>query len=236
MRCIFVLDILNGAVVHAVRGERSRYEPIDRFSRIVNSSDPMAVLQEIKPAFVYVADLNLLTGRGDNLWAIKRISTRATAMADVAVSELGHLDRLPEAVLPVLGTETASFSLIEQAAEMRKIVVSIDMMKGRVLSGDGSLAKEEPLGLLSRLGGLDLEAVILLELDRVGTSSGLNRNFLEKVVRSCDHPLILGGGVKGEGDLFALEEMGFCGALVATALHNGSIPVEWVQWGKRSRD
>ena len=138
MRCIFVLDILNGAVVHAQRGERSRYEPIAKFSRIVSTSEPVAVLQEIQPAEVYVADLNLLTGQGDNLPAILRISTRARTMADVAISAASHLDRLPESILPVLGTETASCSLIKQAAEMRGIVVSIDMMRRKVLSRDAS--------------------------------------------------------------------------------------------------
>jgi phosphoribosylformimino-5-aminoimidazole carboxamide ribotide isomerase len=229
VRCIFVLDILNGAVVHAQRGERSRYEPIAKFSRIVSTSEPVAVLQEIQPAEVYVADLNLLTGQGDNLPAILRISTRARTMADVAISSASHLDRLPASILPVLGTETASCSLIKQAAGMRGIVVSIDMIRRRVQSRDASLAAEEPLHLLSQLNGLDLAGVILLELDRVGTSSGLDRSFLEKASNACDHPLILGGGVRGEGDLFALEEMGYSGALVATALHSGAIPVSRVR-------
>jgi len=43
------------------------------------------------------------------------------------------------------------------------------------------------------------------------------------------HPLILGGGVKGEEDLLALEGMGFSGALVATAVHNGKIPLKRIQ-------
>ena len=35
--------------------------------------------------------------------------------------------------------------------------------------------------------------------------------------------------MKDESDLWALEEMGFSGALVATAVHNGMIPVKWIQ-------
>ena len=212
-----------------MRGERSRYEPISKFSRIVSSSGPMDVLEEVQPAEVYVADLNLLMGEGDNLHAVLSISTRAKAMADVAISDATHLDRLPPSVLPVLGTETASFSLMEQASVQRRTVVSIDMMKRRVLSRDAALAGEEPLQLLSRLNALDLEGVIVLELDRVGTSCGLDNSFLEKAAIACDHPIILGGGVRSEGDLLALEEMGYSGALVATALHSGSIPVERVR-------
>jgi len=63
----------------------------------------------------------------------------------------------------------------------------------------------------------------------VGTSEGLDVEFLEEAGAVAEHPLILGGGVKGEEDLSALEEMSFSGVLLATALHNGRIPVARVQ-------
>jgi len=66
-------------------------------------------------------------------------------------------------------------------------------------------------------------------LNRVGTSLGLDRAFLEKAIAISEHPLILGGGVKDEEDLRAFQEMGFSGTLVATAVHNGSVPVKWIQ-------
>ncbi len=229
MRCIFVLDILNGAVVHAVRGERSRYAPIAGFSRIVSTSDPLAIVQELRPREVYVADLNLLTGRGDNLAVIRKISTVTKIMADTGISMTDDLARLPPSVSPVLGTETASLQLIEEAAIEHRIVVSIDMMKRKVLARDPELAGQTPLQLLQRLNGLQLEGIILLELDRVGTSAGLDRQFLIDAAAITKHPLILGGGVKEEEDLLALEDMGFSGALLATALHNGRIPVARVQ-------
>jgi len=229
VRCIYVLDILNGAVVHALRGERSRYEPIAGFSRIVSTSEPLGILQELRPREVYIADLNLLTGRGDNLAVIKKISTLARTMADTGISKASDLDRLPASVSPVLGTETASLQLIEELSREQRIVVSIDMMKRKVLARDPELAVQTPLQLLQRLNALKLESVILLELDRVGTSAGLDGQFLENAAAATEHPLILGGGVKGEDDLRALQDMGFSGALLATALHNGRIPVAWVQ-------
>ena len=147
-------------------------------------------------------------------------------MADTAISKSSDLDLLPASVLPVLGTETASLHLMKEAAKARrKIVVSLDMMKRKVLSRDPELAGQTPLQVLQRLSGLELQGVILLELDRVGTSAGLDMRFLEDAAQACRHPLILGGGVKDEEDLRILEEIGFSGVLVATAVHNGSIPV-----------
>jgi phosphoribosylformimino-5-aminoimidazole carboxamide ribotide isomerase len=229
VRCIFVLDILNGAVVHAVRGERSHYEPIAGFSRIVSSSEPLGILHEIRPREVYIADLDLLMGRGDNLAAIKQISSQAKTMADTGISRPSDLDRLPASISLVLGTETASLQLMQAAAREYRIIVSIDMMKRKVLARDPKLAGQTPLQLLKMLNGLTLEGVILLELDRVGTSAGLDEPFLEEAGSAGEHPLILGGGVKDEEDLRVLEENGFSGALLATALHNGRIPVARVQ-------
>ena len=234
MRCIFVLDILNGAVVHALRGERRSYRPITEFSSIVSTSEPLGVLRELCPREVYVADLNQITGKGDNLAAIGEISRMARAMADIGISQLTNLDRLPPAVTPVLGTETASFSLIEEAAAELirrggRALVSIDMKKGRLLTDDPGLAGQDPISLLKSLNRLDLEAVILLDLERVGASTGLDTVFLKAAAEASRHPLILGGGIKGEADLEALEDLGFAGALLATAVHNGRIPLSKIQ-------
>ena len=225
MRCIFVLDIFNGAVVHAVRGERSLYEPIDRYSRIVSTSDPLSVLKEIRPKEVYVADLNLLTGSGDNLAAIADVSRVAKTMADTGITLADDMDYLPKGITPVLGTETASMKLIDEAVLQRDIVVSVDMKRRNVLTRDPELMLA-PLEVIRKLNGIPIDGVILLELDRVGTSSGLDTDFLEKAFSVSDHPLILGGGVKEVEDLRTLEDLGFRGALVATAVHNGKIPLE----------
>jgi phosphoribosylformimino-5-aminoimidazole carboxamide ribotide isomerase len=229
VKCIFVLDIFNGAVVHAVRGERSRYEPIERYSRIVTTSEPLGVLGEVRPKEVYIADLNLLTGFGENLDVISSISRKAKAMVDIGISNSSDLDRLPNDITPILGTETAPLQMIEEAASQRKVVASLDMKNRKVLTRDPFLAKQEPLQVLRKLNCLPLEAIILLELDRVGTSLGLDEEFLKKASLISEHPLILGGGVGSVEDLEMLESIGFSGALVATAVHNGRIPVELVR-------
>lgn len=229
MRCIFVLDLFNGAVVHAVRGERSRYEPIERFSRVVKSSAPVDVTGTIRPKEVYIADLNMITGTGDNLVAVKKISRISKTMADIGASRISDLSLLPEEISPVLGTETASLSLIGEASLVRDITVSIDIKNGRILTNDPALKSQGPMHILQRLNEVRLGAVILLDLDRVGASAGIDREFLEKAVLISDHPLILGGGISDREDLQSLEDIGVEGALIATAVHNGRIPLEMLR-------
>jgi len=75
VKCIFVFDILNGAVVHALRGERSRYKPVAEFSQVIESSDPLLIMDELRPVQVYVADLDMIMGRGNNMELIQEISS-----------------------------------------------------------------------------------------------------------------------------------------------------------------
>ena len=224
MECVFVLDIFNDAVVHAIKGERARYEPVHKHSRIVDSSDPLRVLEQVRPKKVYVADLNRLMGPGDNLKALEAISLQVETMADVGIAQEKDLSFLPEKAVPVLGTETASLKLMKTIASQRPAIVSIDMKARQIITRDTHLAMD-PLDVLLQLNGLPMEAIILLELDRVGTSSGIDEAFLAEAVSASSHPLILGGGVKGVKDLEVLDRLGFEGALVATAVHNRSIPM-----------
>lgn len=204
---------------------------------MVTTSDPRGVIQAVRPKEVYIADLNQImgsgrgmsVGKGENLDAIGAISRLARTMADIGISSLSDLDYLPERVTPVLGTETASLRLMEEAALQREIIVSVDMKNRKVLSRDTELSAVSPWDVLRRLNGFPLAGVILLELDRVGTSLGLDSKFLEKAFSISDHGLILGGGVKDLKDLQELEQLGFRGALVATAVHNGRIPLEMLR-------
>jgi phosphoribosylformimino-5-aminoimidazole carboxamide ribotide isomerase len=227
-RCVFVLDLFNGSAVHAVRGEREKYQPIAKMSKIVNTSDPLSILNELKPEEVYVADLDRITGSGDNLEVIGEMARKAETMADVGISSVEELALLPPNCTPVLGTETGSFDLIEGAASKREVTVSVDLFGSGVLTRDPAL-KAPPLDLIRKLNNLPLREIILLALDRVGTSKGFDEVFLRKAADLSDHPLLLGGGVKDGSDLERLEGLGLAGALVATAVHEGKIPLDVIR-------
>jgi len=227
-RCVFVLDLFNGEVVHAVRGEREKYELIEKSSFLVESSDPFEILESLAPEEVYIADLDRITGSCDNLEVIDSISKKVKTMADIGISSLGDVKLLPHCCVPVIGTETASLDLVKKASELRDITVSIDLVGGNVLTRDPAL-EISPLDLVRDLNELSLKEIILLVLDRVGTSEGLDGRFLRDVAFASEHDVLLGGGVKNEVDLDRLEDLGLAGALVATAVHNGNISLERIR-------
>lgn len=236
-RLIFVMDLLDGVVVHAKKGEREKYEPIHLFSSIVDTSDPVQVIEEIKPEEVYIADLNRLMGTGSNKEVIKEIrnknrKTRITV--DYGIKRLEDLKEVAEAEIAdniILGTETATMELIGEASNsdiFNYISVSVDLFNKKVLTNDKKM-KIEPLLLIKELNEYPIRDVIVLELNRVGTKSGIDFDFLARAVVVSEHNILCGGGIRGYEDVCKMEEMGVKGALVATAVHDGAIPVSFLR-------
>ncbi len=225
-RIIFVLDILKGNAVHAIKGERAKYQPVQ--SKVCSSSNPLEIVSALKPAEVYIADLDRLQHFGDNFELIKKISAKAKTMVDIGAENMDDVRKCTEiANTVILGTETASLDLIKTAAKQFPggINVSIDIKNGEVLIKDTRI---EPHELVKLLNGYNIRDIIILELSKVGTSAGIDTDFLRGVVELSKHSVLLGGGIRDMADINALKEIGVSGALVATAVHNGSIPVELI--------
>ncbi len=229
-RIVFVLDLLNGNVVHAVKGERAKYRPV-KGSVLCHSSAPVNIISAVMPKEVYVADLDHLQHIGDNFELIEKISQMTRTMVDIGPENMDDVEkciRIADTV--IIGTETASFDLITDAAERfpGRINVSIDMKNGVVLTKDRKL-KMTPLRLVKMLNGYSIKDIIILELSKVGTSAGIDVEMLKVIAASSNHNIFAGGGIRDMDDIRVLSKIGVSGALVATAVHNGKIPVELIR-------
>ena len=228
-RIIFVMDILNGRVVHAVKGERSKYKPI-KGSMICDSSDPFEIISSVKPHEIYIADLDHIQDIGDNFEIIKKISAKTKTMVDIGVKNMDDVIKCAEiADTVIIGTETASFEVIETAAIQfpDRIDVSIDMKNGFVLTKDKTM-EVRPEDLVRRMNGIGIKDIIILDLGKVGTSAGIDEIFLKKITDLSTHNILVGGGIKDVKDIETLEKSGISGALAATAIHNGNIPIGFI--------
>ncbi|VVB88184.1 Imidazole glycerol phosphate synthase subunit HisF [uncultured archaeon] len=226
-RNIFVLDILNGNAVHAVRGEREKYRPLQS-SSVCDTSNPIEIISVLSPKEVYIADLDRLQHTGDNFGLIKNISAKTRTMVDIGVENMNDLEKCAGiADIAILGTETASLELIANASGQfpGRINVSIDIKNGRVLTKDKNLMIE-PQELVKQLNEYDIEDIIILELNKVGTSAGIDEDFYKEIAGLSDHGVLAGGGIRDMNDINALKKIGLDGALVATAVHSGKIPAE----------
>jgi phosphoribosylformimino-5-aminoimidazole carboxamide ribotide isomerase len=228
MEIIFAMDIRGGIVVKGYKGDRERYEPIERHSTICTTSDPLSVIDAIKPRRAYIADLDRILGGGSNSGIIKRISTRTKTLIDLGIRRLDDVreaERMGETA--IIGTETGSLDVIRAAQSMR-VAVSIDVKDGSATSLDPALSGD-PLKVVERMNLYKIRALLLLNMDLVGTKQGVDFDFIERVIEVSGHPIVVAGGIKNSEELDKLEDLGAAGVILSTAIHEGIIPVEVVR-------
>ncbi len=235
MRIIPVVDLKDGQVVHAVRGERQKYKPIHSISVLCNSSHPIDVAkayeQELDLEELYIADLDAITSKGNNFEKILEIKekTNLSTMVDAGVNSLQKAFEILKFKVDkiIIATETLTKSeTIEKIAEAigKKIVVSIDLKNGKILSKSPELRKTDVISLAVSLDMLGIGEIIILELSWVGSQKGIHsKRILQKLIPQINTPIITGGGIKDINDIYELKRLDVSGILVATALHKGNI-------------
>jgi HisA/HisF family protein len=240
VRIIPVIDLRGGRAVRGRSGERERYRPVrSRLSGHPEGdlSDPAALLaayrSTLRPDIVYVADLDRIMGQGDNDAVLKGLVGSAPELTFLWDGGLPDTASIALAVrhgrlLPVIGTETLrsveDLHPLQPSAPGSRPVLSLDLCDAGVVSRSDLPAalREEDVLRRARLCGF--RTVILLLLDRVGTSRGLSRDRLLRLrLLSRGLDLLVGGGIATIDDLVHLRDSGFSGALLATALHDGQI-------------
>jgi phosphoribosylformimino-5-aminoimidazole carboxamide ribotide isomerase len=235
VKIIPVIDVLGGRVVHAVRGRRKEYQPLK--SILCTSTDPVDVAVALKAlgfGELYVADLDAITCGQANFSIFKNIAdkTGLELMVDAGIGDLKKAESVLESHVSkvIIGTETLpSASLVAEAIGLfgsEKIMVSLDLMGDRVISGFELGALKDPVALLREFQEVGVSQIIVLDLARVGSGEGVNMSFLKEVVRNIKAKVFVGGGVRDVKDLVELKDIGVFGVLVATALHSGKISPE----------
>lgn len=228
IRCILALDLKGGIVVRGVRGEREKYRPISETSTLVDTPVPEDVISAIRPKETYIADLDRITGSGNNLDIIESLSKLTRTMSDTGAScaeDAIEARMISHAV--ILGTETAPMSLIREC-QGKRTIVSLDMKDGKMLFRDRAF-NVSPLEALEAMNEFELGGVILLDLSRVGSGEGIDPGQVESAVSVSRHDIIVGGGVRGVEDLELIERHGASGAIIASAVHSGKVPVSMLR-------
>jgi len=234
MRIIPVMDLMNGQVVQAIRGERDTYQPIK--SILTTEANPLAVAQALQAETgcreFYIADLDALQGKGDQRDLIRQLA--AELKADLWIDA-----GLTHAASALKALNTGSIHVIVCSETLQdpelprdfgdglpseRLLFSIDIVKGRVLAISSSLKDLDPLAAVDFLSRRGWSRFILLTLDRVGTGAGFDWSLLKAARRRFpDLSFIAGGGARKPNDIKALSAIGLNGVLVATALHRGWI-------------
>ena len=237
MRLIPVLDLKNGLAVHAVRGERQKYQPV--VSELSPEADPEQVAAGFRDQFgfteLYVADLDAILGKEKQHGLIRKLARQSgmKLMVDAGASDVQSVRQILElgAQRAIIGAETltnweAARKILDTFSQ-EKLVFSLDLRAGKVLSAYQPLAAMQPIEALGSLVQAGWKEIILLDLGRVGAQAGIDRELLEKARQAFpDLTLLGGGGLRGVNDLVELRSTGIDGALIATMIHRGVLTRE----------
>lgn len=236
-RLIPVLDVKAGRAVRAVGGDRNHYGPL-RSVLQPGCHDPLTLARAIRDQLglteLYLADLDAITGAGPprlDLFA-GLVDLGLDVWVDAGVrdgTEVAPLLRSGVSTV-VLGLETLggpeALRSILDAHGPDHLAVSLDLRAGRLLVAPSSVwGTDHPRELATSVIGRGIGRLIVLDLARVGTGSGVGTLSLLTALRLA-HPfldLIAGGGVSGVEDLAALDRAGVSGVLVGSALHDGRL-------------
>lgn len=248
MKLIPVLDLLDGKVVQGIGGQRAIYQPI-KDSVITDSSDPITVMEAIHSKLLldlfYIADLDSIQRKDTdsiednaNYPQIVEIGKHPQfkIMIDSGCQTIEDIEHVLSLGVDhvILGTETIDSPIIlDQAVQAfgpEKIVLSIDFRAGDLLANSERMKEISPLKLAQHAEKLGINAIIILELQKVGSQSGpLNQQLVDIATQINAIPVYTGGGVRSIQDLQILKENNIEGALIATAFHKGTIKKEEIE-------
>lgn len=234
VKIVPVLDILNGIAVHAVKGRREEYQPLDSIlSKSYNPVDVAAAFGALGFSELYIADLDAILGGQPNFQLFKRIAdkTGLSLMVDAGITNLKMAKKVLESKVSkiIIGTETLTrIGFVGEIVEIfgsEKVIISLDLIDKRILSGFEMSEFADPIAFLCNLEKIGISQIIILDLEKVGSEKGVDISFMLEVLKNIKSDVFVGGGVRDITDLKALKETDIYGVLVATALHTGKILV-----------
>jgi len=214
LQIIPVIDVMGGVVVHAKKGRRDSYRPLQ--TPLCEGATPRAVIDGLLGlhAFktVYIADLDALTGQGNHrvlLAGLQRDYPGLRFWVDQG------LDAPVGRAVPVIGSESLGGEGLDALhCPDGGFILSLDFMGERLLG---------PVSLLDEPDRWP-ETVIIMSLSRVGANAGPDFRRLEEFrSRRPDKRIIAAGGVRDAADLQRLDGLGIGGVLLASALHSGAL-------------
>ena len=214
-----VIDLMRGQVVHAKRGQRSQYQPIQ--SLLCGSSDALEMVAALLKLYpfqtIYIADIDAILDVGNHDTLIEKISETFPNL-NIWLDAGKHKSRA--ITKPVLGSE--SFLTLKSYLKNKNAhVLSLDF------NAQGALG----IGELHDLNRYWPEEVICMTLNAVGNAQGVDTSRLQQMIalnntKKNPSKIYAAGGVRNIDDLQTLASMRLAGALLASALHNGQITSE----------
>ena len=231
MDIIPVIDIRRGQVVHAVKGQRQNYRPLQ--TSLCESNSPEDIVQAFVNSYpfktIYIADLDAIERQSNNDQIIRQLHDKFQSVTFWVDQGLSSPTDLKNQCCGqhVLGSETniSPDTLNEIITISPDIILSLDFQTNTFL-GDQNLLQKTSLWP---------GRIIIMSLAHVGSDNGPDYELISSLIKTAgDRKIYVAGGVRHETDLELLKNMGIDGVLIATALHTKRITSETLNKFKKN--
>lgn len=243
MDVIPVLDLARGVAVWAQAGDRARYEPVVSALVADGAGDPAALLRAYRAKLgatsCYIADLDAIQGGAIQRTMLRELAQLETGFAGTLLVDAGaHTPASTFEVLAcgasqvVVGLETlrafTDLAAIVRTVGADRVVFSVDLRLGKPVlhpaMDDVAGAVPDAVSLTAQALAAGVSSLLVLDLGRIGTGCGVDVGLIEALRRRFPATrLLAGGGVLARRDLDRMRDAGCDGALVASAIHAGTI-------------
>ncbi len=225
MQIIPVVDLKDGHVVRAIKGNRSKYQPIQ--SPLSSSSEPEEIISGLlkltNSNIIYIADLNAIEGSGNHFETLLSISTKFSHInfwVDAGFKSIDQINlwKKIDHFKPVIGTESHTETKTLLPLLSKNSILSLDF-KNDLLIGPTEILNTPDIWP---------DVVIIMALDRISSHFGPNINLLNRIKElSSSKNYFVAGGVRDQSDLDVLKKAQPAGVLLSTALHNLTISINY---------
>ena len=229
-----VLDVLRGRAVHAIGGERARYQPLR--SILHPTSDPLELARVYYEALglssLYLADLDAITGGTPSASLYRSLGGLGLDLwIDPGLRDERDLGPLLDfdcrivAGLESLRDPEALAAVLDRVGPDR-LIVSLDLWAGRPLTASPEAWHDaDAEALAARFVALGVRRILLLDLTRVGRGEGPGVDALLAAIRASapDVEVALGGGIVAIEGVERYRDQGASAVLIGSALHDGRI-------------
>jgi phosphoribosylformimino-5-aminoimidazole carboxamide ribotide isomerase len=235
-KIIPVLDILNSTCVHAIKGERSQYLPLNSY--LFGSSEPHNIIETLHNKYefneFYIADLDAIMNNLPNSKIIKDLLQRYNIrlMVDSGISTKEDIEIISQYGIHniIIGLETLeNLDVIKSTLKLfgkKNTIVSIDMYLENVITQINEIKSKTISDIVKKIKDLGVYRIILLDLFRVGQKLGGISTLYLKIRKEFNGEIYVGGGIKDISDIQIYYDYEFSGVLLGTALYDGTINIK----------
>jgi phosphoribosylformimino-5-aminoimidazole carboxamide ribotide isomerase len=224
------IDLKDGQAVRLFKGDFNQMTVFD-----TNPAARAASFQAMGFAYLHVVDLDgALKGAGANRGALSEIRAATNipmqvggGIRDLAAIEATLALGVTRVILGTIAARNPAFVKEAARAFPGQVAVGIDAINGMVaVEGWVETTDLAALDLARQFEDAGVAALIVTDVGRDGTKTGINIEFTAQIANAVTIPVIASGGLAGVGDIVALKEQTgtpIAGAILGRALYDGLI-------------